>query len=310
MYIKYKNTTISKTLLESKHNAISDIIRNQPIQYIDIPMYTNIGDHLIAHGTFTFFKEKKIPILSAHGINQYKDNYINESNILVFGGGGNFGDLWDDIHIARLNIIKKTINKNKIIIILPQTIFYKNKSNLLRDIDTLKEYPHLFLFTRDTESFKVAKQISQNVFLAPDMAHHLSEKFESITNANSSVKKELFLLRKDKESIKKIITITNNELFDWDDVISSSQHLRAFKNYVKWYKRLYQFSFDKKLERWQEKSWNLISSTVEVISKYDTITTDRLHASILALMLKKKVNIIDNNYNKISNYYKEWFNTP
>lgn len=50
----------------------------------------------------------------------------------------------------------------------------------------------------------------------------------------------------------------------------------------------------------------IIEYAVDFISRYDEIYTTRLHGGVLALLLGKKVHLIDNNYGKISALYNTW----
>ena len=45
---------------------------------------------------------------------------------------------------------------------------------------------------------------------------------------------------------------------------------------------------------------------INFMQDYDEVYTTRLHGGILAMMLGKKVRLVDNNYGKISALYKTW----
>ncbi len=49
-----------------------------------------------------------------------------------------------------------------------------------------------------------------------------------------------------------------------------------------------------------------IADGINLISKYPEVFTDRLHGCILAVLLNKKVVLIDNSYGKNSEFYNAW----
>lgn len=49
-----------------------------------------------------------------------------------------------------------------------------------------------------------------------------------------------------------------------------------------------------------------IKMGIDFFSKYDAIYTTRLHGLILAILMNKKIYLLDNNYGKIKNFYNTW----
>lgn len=76
-------------------------------------MHMNMGDHLIMHGTLEFFKLNNIHIDQFSSIHDYNLNKINTADVLIFAGGGNFGDLYAQTHKIRNQIILKAISQGK-----------------------------------------------------------------------------------------------------------------------------------------------------------------------------------------------------
>jgi pyruvyl transferase EpsO len=50
----------------------------------------------------------------------------------------------------------------------------------------------------------------------------------------------------------------------------------------------------------------IISRAIRILSRYETIVADRLHACILGCLLGKKVFFVDNSYGKLTSYYDTW----
>jgi pyruvyl transferase EpsO len=152
-------------------NQISQIkAQGTGVAYLDYPVYSNIGDILIMKGTERFFAEHKINVKSRYSLVDYSSKIeFPEDIVLTFQGGGNFGDLYPEFQRFRESFIRK-YKKNKIII-LPQTIYYRNPEALERSSEILSNHPDLHIFVRDKRSFKIAKKyFSDFVYLAPDMA--------------------------------------------------------------------------------------------------------------------------------------------
>ncbi|MBB1356380.1 polysaccharide pyruvyl transferase, partial [Pseudoalteromonas sp. SR45-5] len=53
--------------LKKKHEAISELIANRTVAYIDIPNHFNVGDLLIYKGTEQFFKNHSINVIYRAG---------------------------------------------------------------------------------------------------------------------------------------------------------------------------------------------------------------------------------------------------
>lgn len=304
-----EHVNLMKSLIK-KHDRIVEIIAGKSIQYIDVPMYMNIGDHLIAHGTFKFFENNGITLKRASGIDWFRLSWIDDSDVLVFGGGGNFGDLYPKLHHARMRLVKEALVKGKTVIVLPQSLWYQNEENRIKDEMLVNAHPNFHLFTRDIQSFGIAKTISKNVYLTPDMAHHLYDDLSAFSKDIKPTSDVLYFLRKDKEiSQSQLIA---GKSYDWDDVLKMTDFADGMYQTFKFYKRLWRFhlSFiDPKLNLWREKSWRLVLTGAQLFSTSETIVTDRLHGMILAALLNRNVSILDNSYHKVSNYKNMWFDT-
>ena len=290
---------------------ILKLLSGQEIQYLDIPSYMNLGDHLIAHGTFTFFEKHHIKLIHSGELKYYPKEWLEESKCFVFQGGGNWGDLYPFIHNSRKSIIKHI--KHKRIIVLPQSIFYSKEKSFLEDVEFFKGCTDFHLFTRDKESFHTTRKLTKNAYLVPDMAHQLKDKLSRIASHFEDCEKEteLFFLRKDNE-IKggKNSMRSHVNAIDWD--YFTAPRKRHFDNLIK-LRRFFikhpltrQF-LDPGFQSWQTNSWQMLEPAIRLICRHDRIITDRLHVMLLAQMLNKNVTVLDNNlYGKLLNYYSTW----
>lgn len=122
---------------------------------------------------------------------------------ILLSGGGNFGDVWPHYQMFREKIIKTYPNHP--IVILPQTIYFKELENLKRCADILNQHPNLTLFARDNVSYSIAMEhfTRCRIFKSPDTAFQLVNHFAhlspSVIPKQSSDRKILYLSRTDKE---------------------------------------------------------------------------------------------------------------
>ncbi|EHL78623.1 hypothetical protein HMPREF1015_01908 [Bacillus smithii 7_3_47FAA] len=290
--------------LKEKLKVIRTLIpENSIVHYLEYPVYENIGDLLIMKGTEQFFIDNNIKIRSRYSFwNCPSELELKKNDVIVFQGGGNFGDIYKEPQALRENIIKK-YNKNRIII-LPQTIYFQNKDEEKKTFKILSNHPDLYLFVRDLNSFNIAKKYIDNVFLSPDMAHQLWP----IHTINKPTKKCLYHLRTDGEINKNInIVIKDNEdVIDWPQLLSNYEKL-LIKCFIKAHKFTLKIDNYKLVQKlWYKYTDYLVKKAIKLYSNYNIIITSRLHGHILSCLLNKENIIIDNSYGKNSSYYKLW----
>jgi len=130
------------------------LINNDYI-FLDLPYYTNIGDTLIWKGTEEFLKIIPHKCLYKTAIETYIKPKISNDIIILLQGGGNFGDIWQRHTKFFIRIIKE-FPENKIII-LPQTVYYKNKDILKDNARTMSQHPYLTICARDSVTYQLLK---------------------------------------------------------------------------------------------------------------------------------------------------------
>lgn len=111
-------------------------------------------------------------------------------------GGGNFGDLWRSSTSSR-NLIISLFRHNKIII-MPQTINYRNKTLIKFDNNIYTTASDLTIMTRSLESFNSSKIMFPTIkrYLVPDLAFMIGE----VKPINQPIVNILVLRRTDYES--------------------------------------------------------------------------------------------------------------
>ncbi|WP_413505476.1 polysaccharide pyruvyl transferase family protein [Photobacterium phosphoreum] len=300
--------------LKKKLSSIVEEIKDVKVHYIDYPMHHNIGDLLIYLGTENFFKENDINVVGRYSLYDadiiLNTNIVKPNDVLVFHGGGNFGDIYLVCQKLRENLISRFPN-NKIVI-LPQSIYFRYQVNLKKSSEIISAHKNVVIYVRDEESLSIAKLFSDKVYLMPDMAHSLYETsfIHDIKAQTSIVSNELFLARTDKEvADNSMFNNTNSDnIFDWFDLVSDKQELKRKLLSIlarTLGKRVYLARFISGL--WYEQAIDLsYKGGVKLLSTND-FYTNRLHGMIFSQLLDRTVFMKDNSYGKNSRYYRLWF---
>lgn len=288
-----------KDLLKGILNVIP---KKSNVIYLDYPVYENIGDILIMKGTEKFFKDNDINVISRYSFINFPNKLkIPKDTIIVFQGGGNFGDLYFGPQQLREKVIEHFPN-NKVVI-LPQTVYFNELSNEINTFNILRKHNNLYFFVRDKRSFDIVKKYINNVELMPDMAHQLWP----IKPLISSTKDILLHIRTDNEKNDRSLKgFEKCDQIDWPTLINKKDMKRILL-YVKLHKISKYIGFGNFLNKsWQNYTDLLVNKAVSVYSNYDKIVTSRLHGHILACLLDKRNVVLDNSYGKNNGYYYEW----
>jgi pyruvyl transferase EpsO len=288
-------------------NILQVIPKNSKIYFLEYPVYENIGDLLIMKGAEQFFQDNNIQVLKRYSYTNFPDNlHIPEDCIIVFQGGGNFGDLYKGPQQLREYVVRRYPQHR--IVILPQTIFFKDKSKQAMTLNLFAQHKDLHFFARDRRSFNDLSKYLKNVYLSPDMAHQL---WPIQNNHDLEKNITLYHLRTDDETNfayseyeKKI----NIESIDWPKLLNKREH-RTVKLFVKLHKLtkiVGGASIVQKL--WYKYADYLIQKAVKLFEGHNRIVTSRLHGHILACLMDKNHVLLDNSYGKNSGYYNVWTN--
>src|SRR5688572_4715000 len=101
------------TLEQGIREALLPLIsgRERHICIIDPPDYPNVGDSAIFLGTLdflrAFFPKTRVSYVASESFSEECKGLIEDASLLLFQGGGNFGDLWPHIHQFRLRILRE-----------------------------------------------------------------------------------------------------------------------------------------------------------------------------------------------------------
>lgn len=275
--------------------------------YIDVPLYHNIGDWLIAMGAWELLKEISYKCLAKLRWDDYYSYTITPDTIIILQGGGNFGDLYRGATTARNEVIRQYPN-NKIII-LSQTITYLSNDLLDQDAALYSQHRNLHICASDNESYQLAKKHfhANNVYLLPDTAIGL---YTSLPKYDGkTIGKTLIINRLDKEADG--LFNEKGDVKEWESILRDIHFNRVWYPYRILHKIKKMLHSKVLLEC--ERIYTCLCLYPFVQKRipqyylhYDKVLTTRLHGYLLALLLHLPVEIKDNKYHKITNYITTW----
>lgn len=201
----------------------------------------------------------------------------------------------------------------------PQSVWYEDSHLIGEDARIMAQHKDLYLCARDQWSYDFLKQhFSKNhILLVPDMAFCIDDKILAPYRGNDNAGHNLFFRRIDKE-----ITATTPsklpiecDIHDWPTVEHKPKRFYYFgkacgiAHRLKRLPPLYHLTnncIDRLANRYIKDA--LVKIGCEFLAPYSSVTTTRLHAMILSVLLHKPVEYIDNSTGKLSAFAHTWLN--
>lgn len=289
-------------------DALLPLIGKQCVLY-DTPFYKNIGDVLIWQGELSFLEAKGIAVLDYADYHTYRKKEISKDVTVLFQGGGNIGDLYHEHTELLLSLIKNYPNNR--IIVLSQTVYYQDPELFDRDFSLIAAHKDLYFCARDYQVLELIKpKLGDRAVVLPDMAFWVDQNYLNQWKRETS-KHSLYIKRNDIEAGKSITTTGYTTVSDWPcfetklmrSIIGNTLFDRLYK-YLPFLRIMIR-------EPWKKYSLNtfkqsMIKDGVEFISPFSEVTSERLHGCILAILLDKRVSVVNNSYGKNYNFYNSW----
>lgn len=283
-----------------------------------LPYYLNVGDILIWEGTRQFLAATGRKCLNA-GCRYREEDRIRDGTLILLQGGGNFGDLWRWVQEERLAVLRR--HPNNPALIFPVSCWYEDQALLRQDADRLAGHPNLTICARDEASYQLlVRNFRNRILLVPDMAFFV-DPVPLRKRMASRPTGALYVKRTDKELVESQGGMPEAlpaglTVADWPSVETAPWHWALYNHLLKWgrnarRKRGIWRVADPvvKLSDWfyhQISRRLLIQQGAAFIGRHRTIYSTRLHAAILAILLDKEVQIMDNTYGKNSGFYQTW----
>jgi pyruvyl transferase EpsO len=284
------------------HEVLLPLIANQSIHYLDVPFYGNVGDLLIMLGTLRFIEKHQLNVTRFGTYFNYAPSWATSGDVILFQGGGNFGDIYGPFQAFRERVIAALPNNR--IIILPQSIHFADAKKLKKCCELLSRHQDLHICVRDLASKQIALRMTPNVYLLPDMAHQLWP----IQKTATAQKPVLNLRRRDAEAL----TInTVDHAFDWEDLVGKPWIFFMSEIAERSIYHAHRFGLNKPFSNLQARLWinqatRFVDKAIGLFSSYERVESDRLHAHILSCLLSLPNQIADNSYGKNKRYISTW----
>ena len=259
--------------------------------------YGNLGDVAITYAQEVFlgnmfpgYEIVDFPISKTLGNLKALKNICNTDDVITIVGGGNMGDLYGDIELLRLMIVKAFPHNR--IISFPQTIEYidtaKNRFlyNLSKKI--YNKHKNILMCARELVSYSKMKELYPqcNICLVPDIVMTLDKRSKTIERENNLI---TFCVRNDKEKKK---TELNEDLLK-SQLVKEGFCLNIIDTHIVKSKMSM-----KERETELHKLW-------EIFSKSQLVITDRLHGMIFAYITGTPAIVLPNSNFKVEKCY-EW----
>lgn len=256
--------------------------------------YGNLGDVAITKAQHIFLQSQyptseiyEVPISQTIKALPCIRKIIRPNDIITIVGGGNMGDLYDDIEYLRQIVIK--MFPKHTIISFPQSIYFSKSrygQKRLKEAQRIySKHPKLTLLARDPVSFSRMQEYFPHTLikLCPDIV--LSQDARQYISRNKTA---LYCLRKDKE--QSCINITQID----------SLNLYITKRYtnVKYIDTQINDCYVKK-----NGGDKYLKQILGTFSQAGLVITDRLHGMIFAFITQTPALVFDNSTQKISSTY-------
>ena len=257
--------------------------------------YGNLGDVAITYAQSLYLKcmfpEHVIidfPVSKTIGSLKNLKKVCDKDDIITIVGGGNMGDLYGDIELLRLMIVKAFPHNR--IISFPQTIEYQdvNKNRFLLNLSKriYNGHNHLLMCAREEISYSKMQELYPKckICLVPDIVMTLDKRIDKVTRDERLI---TLCLRNDKE--KKNTGLSESDLINilktnGFNINIRDTHIGKSKMSV----------CERKLE---------LTNIWEVFSKSRLVITDRLHGMIFAFITGTPAIVLPNSNFKIENCY-------
>jgi exopolysaccharide biosynthesis predicted pyruvyltransferase EpsI len=254
-----------------------------------IPNNGNAGDAAIATATIQMFHRICAPVESG-----LIDDITDDANIII-GGGGNLVPYYTDVRNILLTCLDRNIKK---CLLLPHTV--RAHADVLARLDA-----RFTILCRDKPSYEYVKKHAPHVHaaLARDMVFELN--IQELERNTKTWRHKLALLqdshwltnllrwrrattriRPDRQGTLRIFRF-DIESVDSDRTRRKSDLMR-FHGIGKYSSATDQITLD----------------VIKCVNRAERVITDRLHVSLIAAMLGKKVCLLENSYGTLSDVWK------
>lgn len=287
---------------------------NAPVALLDFPWHSNPGDAAIWKGqtlALTTLGHRLAYTATNGNFDRNRlDRLLPDDGVVLLHGGGNFGDLWPNIHAHRESIIHNL--RDRTIVQLPQTVHFDDETAGDESLARLAAHPNLTVMARDARSLDRLRQAGISALLSRDATSALWPTLP-ITHQSAGSDRLLFLLRSDRERRHPIPSNLISEARDWPDLgltlDVTDLHTRVVNRGLTFIDRTQQrsgralpASCRARITQQRLQTNRLFDAATNIILAHDVIVTDRLHAMLFGLAYGRPVVVIESGYGKLDSY--------
>lgn len=279
------------------------------VALLDFSYHANSGDAAIWLGQKQALRRRKAKIVYCADrylfSGETMTSRLPRDGVILFRGGGTFGDLWQDHFLFRLKVISEF--KNYRIVQLPETLYFEDPENLRNAKKVIGSHPDVVLLFRDRRSFEMGRnEFKARSFLCPDMAFSLGP----LRRPCEPVQDVLWLRRTDKEAT----TLLHPEAFcdvegcDWTAARPTplsraawflTFQMRLHPRRLAWLSPLIWKTYDRIAQ-------GHLTYGLRLLSRARAVMTDRLHGHVLSLIMGIPSVCLSNSYWKLQAFYETW----
>ena len=274
-------------VIKNKYHMEDD---KKNIFIIGTPNHGNMGDQAIWYATQKLLEKyfTNANVVDVDMSDFWTDiegiaHLIQNQDILILQGGGNFGNYYMDDEMIRRFVINRF--RNNRIIMFPQTVYFskdkEGEEELKQSVSIYNKNKNLVLIARDAESFECLKaNFTNDMYMLPDVVLSLNA-----VNTKKERKGALICLRNDKESVM------------------NQQNVEKMKEVIK--KAFSEITYtDTQVDDYcKENRELLLMHKLEEFQSAELVITDRLHGMIFSVITGTPCIVFDNFNGKVKNVY-------
>jgi exopolysaccharide biosynthesis predicted pyruvyltransferase EpsI len=302
--------SVLEELSEQVHRTVESVIEpGSRIALLGYPNHTNPGDHAVWMGAKATLERLRAEIVYECSWRDYSRAAVaaavQDGALIVFTGGGNFGDLWPATQSLRERVLGEF--KSARIVQLQQSIHFEHPRNLARTEKLLRRHGNVTLVVRDHDSLELGQRsFDVDARLGPDLA--FAAQTRPLTDAPTA--DIAWIAREDRESrgLNPPATPAGVWRADWNlrdnerQPIQGEAPLSASLGELIARNR----ALTKAADDWRvladvraQLTQLRLDRGCRLLRRGRVIVTDSLHAHILGLMLGIPTVATDNSYGKL-----------
>ncbi|MEO9225228.1 MAG: polysaccharide pyruvyl transferase family protein [Gemmatimonadaceae bacterium] len=308
-----------ETLNQETVRIIADLVPvGAQVALLDFARHFNVGDAAIWLGEMAALSQSGVrarDIRYMCDLASYDESTLRRSvgpnGVILFHGGGNFGDLWPGHQQFRESIVAAFPDRR--IVILPQSIHFRDASSLHTTAQLFNRHPSLTILARDTYSLELLQQhFKAAAHLCPDMAFCIGPLAREKPDRDI-----VYMARADQESVTGGTDVPSGlppgvQACDWPrignawqwrvgDAIEclSADHPRAVAYLSRARTLATRASYNSMAKE-------RVAAGCRLIGHGRVMVADRLHAHILAVLMGIPHVVLDNSYGKITRFHQAW----